>query len=159
MKTKGGYLMLFAVVLSSIVLAIGLGIVNIVNKGIILASSGRSSQFAFYAADTGIECALYWDRTHAGFGTTVFPTSTDSVIPTSGVTCVTEDIASTWTISNQTGTTANTTFDLALNNGTCTTVVIKKTESGFVTTMESLGYNTCNTQSPRRIERAIRVKY
>ena len=154
-----GYLLLFAVVLASIVLAIGLGIFNIVNKGIVLASTGRSSQSAFYAADTGAECALYWDRKHTGFSMTVFPTSTASVIITSGPVCNSEDIAASWTVSNQTVNSAKTTFDLALSNGTCTTVSVLKTSGGIVTAIESLGYNTCILSNPRRIERAVRVKY
>ncbi|MBI2109181.1 MAG: hypothetical protein HYT93_03315 [Parcubacteria group bacterium] len=158
-QMQSGYLLLFAVVLSSIVLAIGLGIVNIVNKGLILASAGRLSQAAFYAADGGVECALYWDRTHIGFGITVFATSTNSTPPSSGVVCANEDVAGTWEITNQTGSTANTTFDLAFNNGTCTTVTILKSGSGTVTVINALGYNTCNVNSPRRIERAIRVRY
>ena len=156
---RGGYLLLFAVVISSIVLAIGLGIVNIVNKGLILASSGRLSQTAFYAADGGIECALYWDRTHVGFPITVFATSTLSVPPTSGVVCASEDIAGTWTLSGQTASAATTAFDLAFNNGTCSTVTVSKTQSGAATIINVLGYSTCNLDSPRRIERAIRVRY
>ncbi|MBI2047816.1 MAG: hypothetical protein HYT27_01635 [Parcubacteria group bacterium] len=156
---SSGYLLLFAVVISSIVLAIGLGIVNIVNKGLILASSGRLSQTAFYAADGGIECALYWDRTHVGFPITVFATSTFSVSPTSGVVCASEDVAGTWVLSGQTASAATTVFDLAFDNGTCSTVTVLKTESGVVTVINALGYSTCNTDSPRRIERAIRVRY
>src|SRR3989338_3957778 len=148
---NGGYLLLFAVVISSIVLAIGLGIVNIVNKGLILASSGRLSQTAFYAGDGGIECALYWDRAHVGFNTSVFATSTFSTPPSNGVVCAGEDIAGTWTIGGQSGSAANTTFDLAFSNGTCVTVTVSKTQSGVVTIIEALGYSTCNEESPRRI--------
>ncbi len=155
-----GYLLLFAVVVSSIVLAIGLGIFNIVNKSLILSSTGRSSQIAFYVADTGVECALYWDRKHEGFSTTVFATSSDSNPPTSGVVCNDEDIANEpWTISDQTGSAAKTTFNLTLNNGTCATIVISKEDSGIKTKIESSGFNTCNLSNPRRIERAIRVTY
>lgn len=156
---KGGYLLLFAVVLSSIVLAIGLGIFNIVNKGLVLASSGRGSQSAFYAADTGAECALYWDRKHPGFSLTVFPTSTLSTIVSTGPVCNSEDIATSWTVSGLTADSAKTTFDLTLQNGTCTTVSVLKTVSGAITAIEALGYNTCMLTNPRRIERAVRVSY
>jgi len=159
LKHKKGYLLLFAVVISSIVLAIGLGIFNIVNKALILASAGRSSQIAFYASDSGIECALFWDLKHVGLSTTVFATSTASAPPTSGVMCNNEDIASTWTISGKTESTAKTTFNLNLSNGTCATVVVSKTESGGRTKIESSGFNTCGFLNPRRIERAIRVNY
>lgn len=154
-----GYLLLFAVVLSSIVLAIGLGITTIVNKGLILASSGRLSQLAFYAADGGLECALYWDRVHPDFPVTVFATSTASVSLAGGVLCADEDITGTWIISGETENAANTSFDLSFNNGTCASVVVRKTEGGAVTGVDALGYNTCNVDSPRRIERAIRARY
>ncbi|MAG12315.1 hypothetical protein CL630_00700 [bacterium] len=160
LQASGGYLLLFSVVVSSIVLAIGLGIFNIVNKSLILSSAGRSSQVAFYAADTGVECALYWDRKHEGFSTTVFATSSASNPPVSGVVCNNEDIASEpWIISEQTVSSAKTTFNLTLNNGTCATVVLSKEDSGIRTKIESSGFNTCSLSNPRRIERAIRVTY
>ena len=37
-----------------------------------LSGTGRDSQFAFYAADVGAECALYWDLKHHVF---VIPTA------------------------------------------------------------------------------------
>ncbi|MDP3725838.1 MAG: hypothetical protein Q8R36_01430 [bacterium] len=157
--SEGGYLLLFAVVLASIVLAIGLGIFNIINKGLVLASSGRASQVAFYAADTGAECALYWDRKHSGFSATVFPTSTASTVITEGPVCNNENIAGTWIVSEQTGNSAKTTFKLNLANGTCAIIAVLKTGGGAVTFIESFGYNTCTLTNPRRIERAIRVKY
>ncbi len=158
-NTKQGYLLLFAVVLSSIVLSIGLGIVNIVDKSLVLASAGRSSQLAFHAADGGAECALYWDRVYGGFSTTVFATSTFSVSPQSGVVCASTDIAETWSISGQTADAAYTVFDIAFDDGTCAAMTVSKTNGGLVTNIEAFGYNTCNESNPRRIERAIRIRY
>ena len=60
-KNKKGFTLLFAVLVSVLVLAIGTSMINIALKQIILSGSGRESQFAFYAANTGVECALYWD--------------------------------------------------------------------------------------------------
>src|SRR3989344_8638979 len=57
----GGYALMLSIVVSSIVLSIGLSLFNIVQKELILSATGRDSQFAFYSADGGIECALYWD--------------------------------------------------------------------------------------------------
>jgi len=56
-----GYALILSIVVSSVVLSIGLSLLNIVQKEIILSATGRDSQFAFYAADGGVECALYWD--------------------------------------------------------------------------------------------------
>ncbi len=59
---KKGFVILFAVLLSSIVLLITLGIASIASNELILSSSAREAQYAFFAADTGAECALYWDK-------------------------------------------------------------------------------------------------
>ena len=56
-----GFAILYAVLVASLLLAIGLAIFNLTIKELLLSSSARESQFAFYAADTGDECALYWD--------------------------------------------------------------------------------------------------
>lgn len=50
-----------AVTIMAILLFISFAVVNIAVKSTLFSSSGRDSQFAFYAADAGIECALYWD--------------------------------------------------------------------------------------------------
>src|SRR3989344_5447846 len=65
-----GFTLFFAVLIASLLLAIGLAIFNITIKELVLSSSVRDSEFAFYAADSGVECALYWDRTQGAFSTT-----------------------------------------------------------------------------------------
>jgi hypothetical protein len=64
-KTVGGYTVLFAVLVSSLILAVGVGIMSITLKEITLSIAGRESQFAFYAADSGLECARYWEFNYA----------------------------------------------------------------------------------------------
>ena len=61
MKTQNGFVLAFSLLISSIVLALALGIFNILLKQIVLTSTAAESQVAFYAADAGAECALYWD--------------------------------------------------------------------------------------------------
>ena len=56
---NGGYTFLFAVLVSSLVLAIGIAILNVSKKEFLLATSARDSSSAFYASDGGIECSLY----------------------------------------------------------------------------------------------------
>lgn len=59
-KTEsGGYAILFAVLLVSIILAITLGILNVALKEFNFTSTARNSHVSFFAADTGGECALY----------------------------------------------------------------------------------------------------
>ncbi len=56
-----GFVILFAVIITSIVLLVSLGIANVVYKETLLSSSSRDGGYAFFAADSGLECALYWD--------------------------------------------------------------------------------------------------
>src|SRR3989344_7693850 len=70
---RGGYALMLSIVVSSIVLSIGISLLNIVQKELILSATGRDSQFAFYAADAGLECVLYWDLGNPG--ESIFPES------------------------------------------------------------------------------------
>lgn len=58
-KNKG-FALLYAVLLTGIILAIGLGLSAIIAKQIVLSSTGAASQAAYYAANTGKECILNW---------------------------------------------------------------------------------------------------
>lgn len=165
-----GFAMLFAVLTSSVLLSIGLSIFNLTIKELLLSSSGRESQFAFYASDTGIECALYWDFK----GTDIFATSSAARTPvpaspdcvnTQGQAVQTINIIPT--VSDLSS--ATTQFSLILPNldaqgGSapyCATVTVTKAVVGAIiqTTIDSRGYNTCSTTDVNRVERAIRVRY
>lgn len=56
-----GFVILFAVLLVSITLTISLSLFNITFKQLILSSVARDSQFAYFAADSGMDCARHWD--------------------------------------------------------------------------------------------------
>lgn len=60
MKEKG-FTILFAVIVSILVLAAGISIANISLRQLSISGVARESQKAFYAANTGTECAEYWD--------------------------------------------------------------------------------------------------
>ena len=59
------------------------------------------------------------------------------------------------TLSGDSG--AIVTYDLAFPNGTCATVEITKEDGA--TKIDSRGYNTCDLDSPRRVERGLRALY
>jgi len=151
-KGKKGFALLVAVVVSTLMLSIGAVIFNTTIKELRLSSLGRDSQFAFYAADSGIECALYWDiRGHE------FATSSDSEPTNPGTRCAGQDITqSSWSVVTSSNS-ARSSFSLTFPGGYCSTVVVNKTVA--TTTIESRGYNTCNTSNPRRVERALRSEY
>jgi hypothetical protein len=61
-KLKSGFVILFAVTLAAILLAITLGVSNIALREVKFGTNARDTNDAFFAADTGIECAFYYDR-------------------------------------------------------------------------------------------------
>lgn len=60
-KNKKGFTLLFAVIVSTLVLAVGASVISVALRQRVLSNTGRESQIAFYAANTAMECALYWD--------------------------------------------------------------------------------------------------
>jgi len=60
-KELSGFAMLFAVLASSLLIAVGASIFNISLKELQIATSVEASQAAYYVADSAEECALYWD--------------------------------------------------------------------------------------------------
>ncbi len=64
-KNNKGVAILFAMAVVSIILAIALSISRIAFKEASLTISARQANDAFYAADTGAECALYLDKNNS----------------------------------------------------------------------------------------------
>lgn len=149
-QTPRGFTLLLAVLVSGILLSLGFAIFNIASKEIILSSSGRESQFAFYAADSGVECALYWDYQHNAFSTTS-PTQ-----PSCGGEAVTD-----YSVTLEGGV-HTTLFGFSLGEGLtapCASVSVERSSNPTRTILTASGYNTCVPTNPRRIERTIRVEY
>lgn len=126
----------------SVALAVGLSVYNILSKEIQLSDLGRESEIAFYAADSGGECALYWDI-HSG----PLSTTTPSTIKCAGQTLT----AGGSTIS---------TFKVGFTNGACAKVVINKSNPPK-TIVDSYGYNVdCDTAtSSQKVERGVELNY
>jgi len=59
-KSNRAFVLLYAVLVASVVLAIGFSLANIITKQIILSSLGQSSRVAYYAADGGRNCGRFW---------------------------------------------------------------------------------------------------
>lgn len=145
---NGGYTLLFAVLIASLVLSIGLSVFNISMKEFILSSAGRESQFAFYAADTGIECALYWDFQQAAFSST----TQANTIRCLGLDRVVGGVLL--------GEESRFTLTFPPPEEYCVEVVVVKEDvSPRRTRIEARGRNSCDPTYGRRVERAIRVRY
>jgi Tfp pilus assembly protein PilX len=149
-----GFTLILAVLISSIVLAIGLAMFNISIKQTLLSYTARESHFAFYAADAGLECVQYWEYVNDWF-------NTSKSGPTDTITCNGGSVTVTYSTS---GSNYIRTFSLMLGavpDSPCATVTVTKTNTPS-TIMESRGYNVgdgpnCTSSNPKRTERAIRI--
>jgi hypothetical protein len=153
----------------SLALAIGVAIYDLTVRELDLSGTATQSQYAIYAADTGAECALYWDfkcpsgLCSAGSAGSAFATSTSSIGPLTptGITCNSVDITSS--LANPTlvsATAATTTFTLTFSpQPYCVTVQVEKSGTPTITTVSSKGYNTCINGGVTRLERVLQVKY
>lgn len=65
-KTKErGFVLLYSILVSGIILSVGLSLGNILYKQVLLSSVAKSSIFAYYAADSGRECVGFWNERRA----------------------------------------------------------------------------------------------
>ncbi len=150
-KNNKGFVLLFAVTISAILLAIALGVSDIALKEIKFSTSARDTNEAFFAADTGIECALFNDK------------STSNSFKASGGSGVVQCTDLSISINQS----SPLFWDFVLvnlgNTGqSCAKVTVDKTVPGE-TVIISKGYNMGNTEcmsaNPDRIERELRITY
>ena len=147
--STAGFTLLLAALIASIVVALGVSIFRLSQKEITLSSIGRESQFAFYAADSSSECALYWDVQHGSFGSTTPstpPTCDGQTLTTSG-----HSLILPYTVTFQ--------YE---PNGICATVNVTKNSTHPRTLIRADGYNvSCEdvTTSPRALQRSIEIRY
>jgi Tfp pilus assembly protein PilX len=160
-NTKKGYTLLFAILLTSIILSVSISILNISQKEVILSSSSRDSQIALYAADSALECAQYFDTIGK------FSTSTPTVqsISCNGV-AVHNVVYSLSQSGNNRTWTSDTIGPFKIKDTPedepCASIQIIKqgiTNDPITSIISVRGYNTCDNTNPKRVERALRVSY
>lgn len=155
LKTKQGFISLFTVLLATVILAIGVGMSSIALKQVVLSSTADDSNDAFYAADAGLQCAIMHDLEG------VFQTGSPTTVACgslSNISVISYD--SGRFILVQEGLDGFEGFEWSSSDNNCVRVIVSK-NSGM-TEIESFGYNvTCGeiNQSPRTVERALRVRY
>ena len=151
MKNKG-FTLFIAIIVTGTLLLVAVGVVNLTVKQAFISASGSESQHAFYAADTGIECVLYWDVQNPA-GISAFATSTSSTIFCNRDS---NNPGNQWVVGGSYTSVINQINFLP--DSYCAIVTVTKGVSGS-TRIESKGYNTCDPLSPRRVERAVRATY
>ncbi len=173
-KNKGlpagrrGFTIFFAMLVGSLALAVGVAIYDLTVRELDLSQTATQSQYAIYAADTGAECALYWDfkcpgsLCSAGAAGSAFATSSQSIGPLTptGITCNSVDITAALSNPAASPSAATTTFTVTfLPQPYCVTVQVEKSGAPTLTTITSKGYNTCASAGVTRLERVLQVKY
>jgi Tfp pilus assembly protein PilX len=142
---KKGISLIIALITMTLLLSLSFSIGGIILRQLKLTNINVNSQSSFYAADSALECALYWDASTDGtigvgdfttaiFGTTTVYTSNNPIKcgpntsnPLSFTKTVALDIATT-------------TFDIDYGQNTCARVQIVK--NPYRTSIYTSGYNT-----------------
>jgi hypothetical protein len=159
-KTKQrGFTLLIAVIFMSVMLTFGLALGSLGYKQQVLISSSIRSQYAFYAADAALECALHADQQKNLFA---YPISAPSSSPamvcdgTNFPTAIVSYTPSQWIIATR----------VSLDSGKrCADVTIYKPASGLqVTYIFSQGYDVscttvANPNGVRFVSRGLNTKY
>lgn len=151
-----GFTVLLAALVASLVLSLGISVFTVAQKQLVLSSTGKNSQFAFYAADSAVECALYWDMRFQQFSTAAPP----------ALSCSGNDVIAI----SVSGFIAGTITDPATGsftfryepNGYCADVEVIKSIIHPRTRIRADGYNvTCAqiTASPRVLQRSVELTY
>lgn len=145
-----GFAMLFTVLIISLILTIALSISDVTFKQSILSGLVKDSQIAFYQADAGIECALYYDVSKELFSNTMAVSAAPQTL-----TCG-NHVLQINTAKSATGYFEYT--DSAKGtNAPCFSIVVDK-QNLAQTTVQSHGNNIC-TQTRRQVERSLEATY
>ncbi len=173
-QKEKGYVLLLAVLISSIILAMSLGIFAISLKEVALATYAKDSVKAFAAASRGLECAMFQDRItrHNAFSAGELSTYYDSrtpldytpfvrgtnpfdgeTWPVGAFNCASQSVTASTTATGPTSGNSSLQIDFG---DSCTIVTIVKT--GILTNFTSNGYSdNCASTNPRRTQRTISV--
>jgi len=149
-KKNKGFVILFAVMLSSIILAITIGVLNISYKEIKFSTSAKDTNDAFFAADVGAECALFYDKSTEDKFSLVGHATT--------IKCANVSITPTFV----SGVYNFNVVSLGSENQSCAIVTVDKTN--VLTKIISKGYNdgggagSC-TQGENTVERQLELTY
>lgn len=153
-----GIAIYIAVVVTAALVLVSYAVISLAIKEIGSSAAGRDSQGAFYAADSGVECAIYWDLKNP-LGSSSFSTSSPGVIDCNSDA---NNPGNAGISVGGGGANATSTFTLTFLPETyCVNVTVVKSYSAGIpkTKVESRGYNSCSVANTRRVERAILVNY
>lgn len=157
-KNKKGFALIFTLMIVSIISVISAGLLSASYKQMILSSLARDSEIAFYQSDTATDCAMYADLVASSSGgdpeVSIFDkpgtwTCGESIFNITPL----GDHSYNLSIPDEVAKTTNPCFDIS----------VRKIPTGIAgvydTNIKSRGYNVCNKENPRAVEREIEVNY
>ena len=142
---NNGFVLLYTMIVSSIILAVALGISSVALKEAKFSTSAKATNEAFFAADTGAECALFFDKTDP---------AKNAFTGTATMNCANHNITlslsgNPWSFTvNNLGSSGSAYADVILTKDTSTPIP--------TTTIISKGYNN---SSNNKVERVLEVNY
>jgi hypothetical protein len=160
-RNKKGYAILFTVILVSIISLIGIGLSNVTYKQLMLSSGAKDSQVSFYTSDMATECALYADLILK------IDETDEGSFPINNFSCGLDRSGGSFsfTISRLSQGGDDLLYKIEPldpnSSDPCFRIEIDKKQSGDKrnTVVRASGYNICNKNHPRTVERTIQVKY
>jgi len=147
---QSGYALLTSIILTATLSLIAYAVANIALRQLSITTTNVESHNAFYTADSGLECAMFWDVKNPS--NTSYSAFDPANSGQTSITCGGSTVSLTRVTS---GANVTTSFQIPVGSS-CAVVYVTK-GAGNATTIESRGYNTCGIGP--RFERAIRMTY
>lgn len=155
-KKNRGFALLFTVVIVSSISVVIAGLTSALYKQSILSSLAKDSQSSFYQADTGYECALYADLKEISFtGSTFLEDHAFNPWYCGGLNLVATKMDEIGVGSY----TLTPLFEDEKDKEILPCFRIYVTKEDGETSIKSRGYNICDLDNGRTVEREIEVKY
>ena len=159
-KKQKGYAILFTIVVTGIIISLTIGMTNIAFRHRVFSKEAVDSSKSLFAADTGLECALF----HDSQGLFSDPANPEPVVDCAGLSMISDAIGSKVSFNFE--------YEMAGKNR-CVEVSIDKNvpdpvnPTGTVTEIYSNGYNIdcndvndiLNISNNRIVNRLLRATY
>lgn len=142
-----GFTLLIALIVTSVLVSIGLALIDVAYKQVLLASTAKNSQIAFYNADSALECGLFYDQRFNAFS----PNS----VATSSIRCAGQNVT---VAQSGTPTQRTSIFSIPCSPSNSAQVTVIKNTSGE-TAIYANGYSSCIAADARRVERGLKIIY
>lgn len=158
---RRGFVIVLGILIATILFSLGFGIAEFSLKQILVTSTIKNSYVAFYAADSGLECAYYWNnQRNDGRVRSVF---TDNSIAPADQQQNWTKLACNGEANDQFIYPDNKSFSFSLGlrrpeDATTTVTVTKFVGGDFQNQYDADGINNGLAENIKRVERRIRAQ-